>query len=129
MCGNWLSVLVIELQYICRSEDYMAKKATSLEDIATEVGRLFGTTQAHAAKWLNQRQVLLEALSTVRDNASKLIDQIRGDGNSRPIRNLAGPLTDTPRKRRGRRKMSEATRAKMRAAATKRWAKKRKATK
>ena len=41
----------------------MAKRrAPSLEEIAGEVGRLFGTTEAHARKWLQQRNTMLEAL-------------------------------------------------------------------
>jgi hypothetical protein len=121
----------------------MAKKQLGLEEIASEVGRLFGTTEKHARKWLDQRNALLEALGTVRDQANKLMTEIgsgqisKGDipwpfgagkrGRKRKIDNNAAPLTDTLGKRRGRRKISDATRAKMRAAAQKRWADKRKA--
>ena len=121
----------------------MAKKQVGIEDIASEVGRLFGATEQHARKWLDQRNVLLEALGTVRDQANKLITDIGGAevnrehfpwpfgkgqrGRKREGGNKAAPLTDTLGKRRGRRKISDATRAKMRAAAQKRWADKRKA--
>jgi len=121
----------------------MAKKQLGLEEIAAEVGRLFGTTEAHARKWLDQRNVLLAALGTVRDQANKLMTEIgRAEvnrehfpwpfgqgkrGRKRKVANLTAPLTDTLGKRRGRRKISDATRAKMRAAAQKRWADKRKA--
>lgn len=116
----------------------MAKRALSLEEIASEVGRLFGTTEQHARKWLDQRRALLDALGTVRDKSSALMAQL-GDGSNMPLpfgRRKQGrpakgvppaPLADTPRKRRGRRKISEESRAKMRAAAQKRWATKRKA--
>ena len=113
----------------------MAKKTLGLEEIAVEVGRLFGTTERHARRWLDQRQALLEALGTVRDRASNLMAELGGDGSRSPatkkrgrrIKNIqAAPLTDTPRKRRGRRKISEATKAKMRAAAVARWARARK---
>ena len=107
----------------------MAKRqAASLEEIASEVGRLFGTTESHARKWLEQRQTLLEALSTVRDRANNLMMELGAGGTSsdrksgRRSKNAAGPLNDTPRKVRGRRKISDQTRAKMRAAAQKRWA-------
>jgi len=106
----------------------MAKRVVSLEEIASEVGRLFGTTESHAKKWLEQRQTLLEALSTVRDKANNLLTELGAGGTSsnrksgRTSKNAAGPLTDTPRKRRGRRKISDETRAKMKAAAQKRWA-------
>ena len=114
----------------------MAKRTLALEEIAAEVGRLFGTTEKHAKKWLNQRQVLLEALSTVRDNASGLIAQLGGGSPmpwarkkaGRPAKTVANiPLNDGPRRRKGRRKISEETRAKMRAAAQKRWAENRQA--
>ena len=52
----------------------MAKRAApSLEEIAAEVGRLFGTTEAHARKWLQQRNTMLEALHLVRNKATDLI--------------------------------------------------------
>lgn len=114
----------------------MAKRALGLEEIAAEVGRLFGTTERHARRWLDQRQALMEALGTVRDRATGLMAELGGDGfrslgrrkRGRPARNIqAAPLSDTPRKRRGRRKISEATKAKMRAAAVARWARARKA--
>ena len=121
----------------------MAKKQLGLEEIASEVGRLFGTTERHARKWLDQRNALLDALGSVRDQANKLMTEIGGTevncqhfpwpfgngkrGRKPKVGNKAAPLTDTTQKRRGRRKISDETRAKMRAAAQKRWADKRKA--
>jgi hypothetical protein len=111
----------------------MAKRhAPTLEEISAEVGRLFGTTEIHARKWLDQRTTLLEALGTVRDRASALMSELGGEtsfplpGARRkrgrlPAAIPSSPLTDTPRKRRGRRRISDATRAKMKAAARKRW--------
>jgi len=58
----------------------LAKKATSIEEIAAEVGRLFGTTEKHARKWLSQRHTLLEALIVVRDKATGLIGELGGQG-------------------------------------------------
>ena len=114
----------------------MAKRqAASLEEIASEVGRLFGTTETHAKKWLAQRQTLLEALSTVRDRANNLMSELgagenvlgrSGKRKGRAPNNAAGPLNDTPRKVRGRRKISNQTRAKMKRAAQRRWAGKKK---
>ncbi len=111
----------------------MARKSLTLEEISAEVGRLFGTTEMHARRWLDQRKTLLVALGTVRDKASTLMGELGGDlslawprgkrKRGRPAKSVpASPLNDTPRKRRGRRKISEETRAKMRAAAQKRWA-------
>jgi hypothetical protein len=114
----------------------MAKKPLGLEEIASEVGRLFGTTEAHARRWLDQRNTLLEALGTVRDKANSLMTEFGANspvpwGKRRPgrpaktVTNI--PLNDGPRRRKGRRKISDETRAKMRAAAQRRWAEKKKA--
>ena len=112
----------------------MAKRVLSVEEVAAEVGRLLGTTETHARRWLDQRQTLLRALGTVRDKASTLMAELGGIASSgrakrgRPPAVVeAVPFADTPRKRRGRRKISDATRAKMRAAAQKRWAERKKA--
>ena len=111
----------------------MAKRVLSIEEVAAEVGRLLGTTETHARRWLDQRQILLRALGTVRDKASVLMAELgeiasSGRKRGRPAARMdAVPFADTPRKRRGRRKISDATRAKMRAAAQKRWAERRKA--
>ena len=114
----------------------MAKRrAPSLEEIAAEVGRLFGTTEAHARKWLHQRNTMLEALHLVRGKATELIAELSGE-NRRQLKRRAtiqaqrvqvpsghpSELTMGRKKRR----MSAATRAKMRAAAIKRWAGKKK---
>jgi hypothetical protein len=111
------------------------RRAPSLEEIAAEVGRLFGTTEAHARKWLQQRNTMLEALHLVRSKASELIDELSGE-NRRQLKRRAraqAPRAQVPPGSpadmtigRKRRRMSAATRAKMRAAAKKRWALKRK---
>jgi hypothetical protein len=114
----------------------MAKSQMGLQEIAAEVGRLFGHTETHARKWLDQRNVLLKALATVRDKANSLMTELGANSPmpwgkrkpGRPAKTVANiPLNDGPRRRRGRQKISEETRAKMRAAAQKRWADKRKA--
>jgi hypothetical protein len=98
----------------------------SIEEIAAEVGRVFGTTQAHAKKWLKQRETLLEALQLVRANATRLIDEITGTRTKRDT----GEYLKQPGERQNRRKrrLSAQTIAKMRAAAKKRWAERKKAT-
>jgi hypothetical protein len=111
------------------------RTAPSLEEIAAEVGRLFGTTEAHARKWLHQRNALLEALHLVRGKATDLIGELSGE-TRRQLKRRARvqadrvqvPLGDETELTMGRKKrrMSAATRAKMRAAAKKRWAAKRK---
>ncbi len=95
----------------------MAKRALGIEEIASEVGRLFGTTEAHARRWLDQRRELLNALTAVRDNAFKLISDLSGEPQQ-------GTPVMQPGMRESRRKrvISVQTRAKMRAAAKRRWA-------
>jgi ABC-type lipoprotein export system ATPase subunit len=111
------------------------RRAPSLEEIAGEVGRLFGTTEAHARKWLQQRNAMLEALHLVRGKATDLIDELSG-GNRRRVKRRAAVQTRRVQVAAGdpsemlggrkRRRVSAATRAKMRAAAKKRWAAKKK---
>ena len=114
----------------------MAKRrAPSLEEIAGEVGRLFGTTEAHARKWLEQRNTMLEALHLVRGKATDLIAELTGENRrqlklranaqAQRVQLPAGNPSDLMMGRK-RRRMSAATRAKMRAAAKKRWAEKKK---
>jgi hypothetical protein len=99
------------------------------------VGRLFGTTEAHARKWLEQRNAMLEALHLVRGKATELIDELSGE-NRRQLKKRAAVQaqrvqvpTGNPSEMlmgRKKRRMSAATRAKMRAAAKRRWAAKKK---
>lgn len=105
----------------------MAKRTLSVEEIAAEVGRLFGTTEAHARRWLDQRKELVKALSAVRERASGLISELGGDnfwpsGNRKRAAKEGIPLIQPGmRDSRKKRVISAATRAKMRAAAKKRW--------
>jgi hypothetical protein len=107
----------------------MAKRALTVEEIASEVGRLFGTTEAHARKWLAQRKELVSALSTVRDRATGLISELSGEAPF-PWRRRAGRkakegipvIQPGMRESRKKRVMSAQARAKMSAAAKKRWA-------
>jgi hypothetical protein len=109
------------------------RTTTSLEDIAAEVGRLFGTTENHAKNWLSQRKALLSTLHTVRERATSLINDLSGE-TDRQLKRMAKvriARTQTPDgnpvellQGRKKRRTSAATRAKMRLAAKKRWAKK-----
>jgi hypothetical protein len=106
----------------------MAKRQLSLEDVAAEVGRLFGTTEKHARQWLNRRQVLVEALGTIRDKATSLMTELGGEtlgtGKRQGRRAKEGVPVVQPGMRQSRKKrvLSAQTRAKMRAAAKARWA-------
>lgn len=100
----------------------------AIGSIAAEVGRIFGTTEAHARRWLDQRKELVGALATVRDRASSLISEL-GEGVPSPFgrRKRAQPagvpvLQPGMRESRKKRVISAQTRAKMRAAAKRRWA-------
>ena len=89
----------------------------SIETIAAEVGRIFGTTEAHARRWLAQRKQLVHALGAVRDRATSLIAELAADN-----RDGIPVIQPGMRESRKRRVISAQTRAKMRAAAKKRWA-------
>jgi len=105
----------------------MPKRALTVEDIAAEVGRLFGTTEAHARRWIDQRKDLVQALSTIRDKASGLISELGGE-NPFPWRKGRKKQQGVPvvqpgmRESRKKRVISAQARAKMRAAAKRRWA-------
>ena len=105
----------------------MAKRALTVEEIASEVGRLFGTTEAHARKWLAQRKELVSALSTVRDKATGLISELGGEvpfpwRHGRKAKEGIPVIQPGMRESRKKRVISAQARAKMRAAAKKRWA-------
>jgi hypothetical protein len=111
----------------------VAKRATTttFEDIAAEVGRLFGTTEAHARRWLDQRNRLVDALHQVRERANELIGDLSGETKRQMKRRAraAAVKTQIPPgnpaetgQGRKKRRLSAATRAKMRAAAKRRWA-------
>jgi hypothetical protein len=110
----------------------VAKRATTaFEDIAAEVGRLFGTTEAHARRWLEQRNRLVDALQQVRERANELISDLSGQTKRQMKRRARAaavktriPAGNTTEAKQGRKKrrLSAATRAKMRAAAKRRWA-------
>lgn len=105
----------------------MAKRALGVEEIAAEVGRLFGTTEAHARRWLDQRKDLVQALSTIRDKAAGLVSELGGE-NPFPWRKGRKKPQGVPvvqpgmRESRKKRVISAQARAKMRAAAKRRWA-------
>jgi hypothetical protein len=106
----------------------MPKRALGIEEIATEVGRLFGTTEAHARRWLDQRKDLVQALSTIRDKAAGLVSELGGDNQfawrkGRRKKQQGVPVVQPGmRASRKKRVISAQARAKMRAAAKRRWA-------
>jgi hypothetical protein len=54
------------------------KSASTIETLASEIGRLFGTAEVHARNWLGQKKALLDALHVVRDRATDLIEEVGG---------------------------------------------------
>ena len=108
----------------------MAKRQiTSIEEIAAEVGRLFGTTEVHARKWMDQRKALLEALHLVRGKAGDLISELSGETRREMKKRAAAQMSRTKvpagspielMQGRKKRRMSAATKAKMRVSAKKR---------
>jgi hypothetical protein len=106
----------------------MAKRQLNLEEVAAEVGRIFGTTEKHARRWLNQRQELLKALATVRDRATNLMTELGGESRlswrrGRKAQEGIPVIQPGMRESRKKRVVSAQTRAKLRASAKARWAK------
>jgi hypothetical protein len=108
----------------------MAKRALGVEEIAAEVGRLFGTTERHARRWLDQRQALVKALGSIRDRAHALMTELGGETSlpwpkakrRRKAREGVPVVQPGMRESRKKRVLSAQTRARMRAAAKARWA-------
>jgi hypothetical protein len=99
-----------------------------IENLAAEVGRLFGTTEVYTRRWLDQRAELRTALTTVRDRASALLSEL-GEGVPSPFgRRKRGAPQGVPvvqpgmRESRKKRVLSAQAREKMAAAAKARWA-------
>jgi len=106
------------------------KSNQTIENLAAEVGRFFGTTENHARKWLKQRQTLVDALSSVQARAGLLIKELTGTNTRRRKRALQEARVQLPEgsptdllQGRKKRRLSAATRQKMRLAAKRRWAK------
>jgi hypothetical protein len=124
----------------------LAKKAASgtasaraaeekIEGFAEDLGRLLGTAQAKATSWLDQRKVIADQLTKIRDTASDYLRRLSGtesggavEGRKRRGR-PPGSGKKTGRKGRppgsGKRKggMSAEGRARVAAAQRARWAK------
>jgi len=47
-----------------------------LGEFAEDLGRFLGTTQARAKSWMKQREAIAEQLVTVRDTASRLLNEL-----------------------------------------------------
>lgn len=61
----------------------MATNAESkIEDFAEELGRLLGTARNKAESWLGQRQQITKTLQGIRDEATNLLNQLGGHGQS-----------------------------------------------
>jgi len=112
----------------------MARKDSSIEDFADELGKLLGNAQAKAEGWLGQRVQIAKTLEGIRDTAANLLTdlghqakRIARRGRLAGRKSLAKRRPATPagtvKKRRKRRKMSAKARAAISAAQKARWAK------
>jgi hypothetical protein len=103
----------------------------ALVDFAEDLGKILGTAERKAATWLDQRKVVADQLSTIRDKASALLRQL--GSLELPLAGRAGAAGGRKKGRApgrpAKRQFSAETRAKMAAAARRRWAAKRKAAK
>lgn len=74
----------------------MAKRRTRgkndgqrLGEFAEDLGRFLGTTQARARSWMKQREAIAAQLVTVRDTASRLLNEL-GDATGTRRRRKTG---------------------------------------
>jgi hypothetical protein len=110
----------------------MARKESTIDDFAEELGKLLGKAQAKAEGWLGQRTQIAKSLEGIRDTASKLLSDLghqaqriarKGQlavGRTVTKRGSRRPAAPVARKRR---KMSAKARAAISAAQKARWAK------
>jgi hypothetical protein len=104
--------------------------AHKVEEFAEDLGRLLGTARAKADSWMGQRQSIVATLTSLRDEATKLLAEL-GHG-AQSIVATSGEGTDEivegvlqPQPGQRRRRMSKAARAAISAAQKARWAKQR----
>jgi len=119
-----------------------------LADFAEDLGNLLGTTERKAAEWLSQRENVAKQLSTIRDKAGSLLQQLGSFSGENPFpwrkrkatgrrrgrppgsknkQTFTAAKAGKPAARRKRKPMSAEARAKIAAAQRARWAKQKKA--
>ena len=94
---------------------------SKLVDFAEDLGRILGETTRKAESWLGQRQQVAQQLTTIRDTAAKLLEQL-GAATSAAVRRgrpkaeavAAAAVAGAQRGAREGRKLSAETRQKMR---------------
>lgn len=102
-----------------------------IEDFAADLGKMLGHARSKAEGWLGQRQTIVKNLTALRDEASKLLNQLGGGLDSigrkrgRPAGSANGKIAPV----KTRRKMSAKARAAISAAQKARWAKQKSAQK
>jgi ABC-type transporter Mla subunit MlaD len=58
------------------SETQESQVATKIEDFAEDLGRVIGTAQKKAESWLAQRKQITDTLVSIRDEATRLLNQL-----------------------------------------------------
>jgi hypothetical protein len=114
----------------------LAKTDTSstshrIEEFAEDLGKLLGTARAKAEGWLSQRQSIVKQLTQLRDEATKLLNDLGHEAEKvmRRGRRAKIDYAPAPRSKKPRRRMSAKARAAISAAQKKRWAKQKAAEK
>lgn len=126
---------------MAKRQGTIAATEHKIEDFAEDLGKLLGHARNKAEGWLSQREAIVKNLTELRDEATKLLNQLGHDASTaaeRGVRILRGrppvaralvvnKLREAPVRK--RRTMSKAARAKISAAQKARWAKQKAATK
>jgi hypothetical protein len=55
---------------------------TKIEEFAEDLDRVLGTARAKAEGWLGQRRAITKQLEDIRDTASSLLSQLKGEGST-----------------------------------------------
>jgi ElaB/YqjD/DUF883 family membrane-anchored ribosome-binding protein len=101
-----------------------------IEEFAEDLGRMLGQARSKAEGWLGQRQVIVKNLTQLRDEATKLLQQLGHDASEAVARARRGRPAGSRNAEKiiivggkRRRKMSAQARAAISAAQKARWAK------
>jgi hypothetical protein len=98
------------------------RRDAALEGFAEDIGKLLGTAQGKAERWLVERKTIVRQLEDLRNVATQLLSQMTPGAKGGPRRTLASDVAVVKVVRKGPR-ISAKGRAAIAAAQRARWAK------
>ena len=100
----------------------MSRKDSVVEGFAQDLGKLLGTAQGKADKWLGQRKDIIKHLTELRDTATKLLTELGHEAEGAVRRGRPRVAAEVAVIKRRARKLSAQGRAAIAAAQKARWA-------